>query len=195
MNESYFEVIIGGSSDLLKGFVVGFLEGRGVEGDIFFGEDCQIKKESPVGLLMRLTGTRDKSCTVIVGAGLHKLLTAALEKRQHVIPLHIVQVHEINAASFDVRFKTYSKEVGKEINNLLTHLPDGVTRESGFEMHEKLTPEGRGIDAYAPLHEYELNGKGRISGSVKEIFDLYCQLGSYEVVELGDMELAYGEIS
>jgi hypothetical protein len=60
-------------------------------------------------------------------------------------------------------------------------------------MHEKFIPEGKGIDAYAPLHDYELNGKGRISGAVKGVFDLYYRLGRFEVVELEDMELIYGE--
>lgn len=195
MNVSYCEVVVEGSFDLMKGFVVGFLEGKGVEGDVLFGDDCQIKRESTVGLLMRITGIREKTCTVIVGAGLHNLLSSALEKCQHLIPLHIVRVRPVSGAYFSVIFKTYSKEIGKEIHDLLSHLPEGVIRESGFEMHERLTPEGKGIDAYAPLHEYELNGKGRISGSVKEIFDLYCRLGGYEVVQLGDMELTYGETS
>jgi hypothetical protein len=193
MNESYFEVVVEGSFNLMKGFVVGFLEGRGVAGDVFFGKDYHIEKESPVGLLMRLTGTHDKTCTVIVGAGLHGLLAAALEKRRHVIPLRMVQVRQVSSAAFDVMFRTYSKEVGTEINDLLNQLPEGVIRESDFEMHEMLTPEGKGIDAYAPLHEYKLDGKGRISGSVKGVFDLYFRLGRYEVVDLGDMELTYGE--
>ncbi|MCX5841647.1 MAG: hypothetical protein NTY16_09395 [Deltaproteobacteria bacterium] len=192
MNERYVEVVIEGSIDLMKGFVAGFLEGRGVEGDVFFGEDYHVEGENPVGLLLRLTGIRGETCTVIVGAGLHDLLSTALEKRQRVVPLHIRKVRPVNSAAFDVAFRTYSREVGAELKDLLSRLPEGVARESGFEMKEALVPKGKGVDAYAPLHDYELNGKGRISGSVKGVFGVYHQLGRFEVAELGEMGLTYG---
>ena len=115
MNESYFEVTIEGSLELMKGFVAGFLEGRGVAGDVFFGDDYHIDGESPAGLLLRLTGVRGKTCTVIVGAGLHDLLAAALEKRRRVVPLKILKVREVVDAAFEIAFRTYSREVGAEL--------------------------------------------------------------------------------
>jgi hypothetical protein len=193
MNERYLEIVVEGSVELMKGFVAGFLEGRGVAGDVFFGNDYHVEGENPAGLLLRLTGIRGETCTLIVGAGIHNLLTAALEKRRRMVPLKVLKVREILDAAFDVAFRTYSREVGKELNDLLDHLPDGVSRESAFKMHEVLLPEGKGVDAYAPLHEYELDGKERISGSVKGVFELYHQLGRLEVAELGDMELTYGK--
>ena len=193
MNESYFEVTIEGSLELMKGFVAGFLEGRGVAGDVFFGDDYHIDGESPAGLLLRLTGVRGKTCTVIVGAGLHDLLAAALEKRRRVVPLKILKVRQVVDAAFEIAFRTYSREVGAELKALLESLPEGVGRDAGFKLHVVLDPEGKGVDAYAPLHEYELDGKGRISGSVKGVFELYHRLGRFEVAELGDMELTCGK--
>lgn len=193
MNESYFEVTIEGSVELMKGFVAGFLEGRGIPGDVFFGDDYHIDGENPAGLLLRLTGIRGETCTVIVGSGLHNLLAAALEKRRLVVPLRILKVRKIVEAAFEITFRTYSREVGKELKDLLDILPEGVGREAAFKMHEVFIPEGKGVEAYAPLHEYELEGKGRISGPVKGVFGLYHQLERFEVAELEDMELTYGE--
>ena len=65
--------------------------------------------------------------------------------------------------------------------------------ESAFELQEKLDPEGKGHEFFTPLHDYELAGKGRISGSVKGVLDLYQRLGRFEVVELGELELTFGE--
>jgi hypothetical protein len=193
MNESYVEVTIEGSVELVKGFFAGFLEGRDIAGNVFFGEEYHIETESPVGLLMRLTGIHGKTCTVIVGAGLSDLLSAALNKRRSIVPLRILKVRPVISAGFDVHFRTYSKEVGAELKNLLNQLPEGVISKSGFDLQEKFVPEGKGVEAYAPLHDYELHGKGRISGDVKGVFDLYHQLGRFEVDELGEMELIHGE--
>ena len=193
MNERYCEVTVEGSLDLVKGFVTGFLEGRGVSGDVFFGSDYHIEKGSPSGLLMRLTGIHGETCTLIVGAGLHDLLAAALENRRCIVPLRVLKVRPVLSAAFDVTFRTYSREVGAELRELLGGLPAGVSRGPGFEMHEAVTPEGKGIEAYAPLHEYELRGKGRIEGDVKGVFGLYHRLERFEVAERGDMELIYGE--
>ena len=193
MNERYCEVTVEGSIEVVKGFVAGFLEGRGVSGDVFFGGDYPIEKESPAGLLMRLTGIRGETCTLVVEAGLHELLAAALEKRRGIVPLRVLKVRPVVSAAFDVSFRTYSREVGTELKGLFERLPVGVSLGEGFEIQEKVTPEGKGIDAYAPLHEYELRGRGRIEGDVKEVFTLYHRLERFEVAELGDMELASGE--
>ena len=193
MNERYCEVTVEGSIEVVKGFVAGFLEGRGVSGDVFFGGDYPIEKGSPAGLLMRLTGIRGETCTLVVEAGLHELLAAALEKRRGIVPLRVLKVRPVVSAAFDVSFRTYSREVGTELKGQFERLPVGVSLGEGFEIQEKVTPEGKGVDAYAPLHEYELRGRGRIEGDVKEVFTLYHRLERFEVAELGDMELASGE--
>ncbi len=193
MNDRYCEVTVEGGLDLVKGFVAGFLEGRGISGDVFFGSDYQIERGSPAGLLMRLTGIRGETCTLVVGAGLHELLAAALERRRGIVPLRILKVRPVASAAFDVSFRTYSRAVGAEIRELFGSLPAGVSHGEGFEMQEKVTPEGKGVEAYAPLHEYELRGRGRIEGDVRGVFGLYHRLERFEVVERGDMELTCGE--
>ncbi len=193
MNECYCEVTVEGGLDLVKGFVAGFLEGRGISGDVFFGSDYQIEGESPAGLLMRLMGLRGETCTLVVGTGLHELLAAALERRRGIVPLRILKVCPVASAAFDVSFRTYSRAVGAELGELFGSLPVGVSLGERFEMQEKVTPEGKGVEAYAPLHEYELRGRGRIEGGVKGVFSLYHRLERFEVVQRGDMELAYSE--
>ena len=193
MNERYCEVTVEGGLDLVKGFVAGFLEGRGISGDVFFGSDYAIEGGSPAGLLMRLMGLRGETCALVVGTGLHELLAAALERRRGIVPLRILRVRPVASAAFDVSFRTYSRDVGAELKGLFSSFPAGVVWGEGFEMQEKVTPEGKGVEAYAPLHEYELRGRGRIEGGVQGVFGLYHWLERFEVVERGDMELTCGE--
>lgn len=191
--KTYYEVVVAGSLDLVKGFVIGFLEGRGITGETFFGEEYHIEDDSPLDFLMHLIGTKDDHSTVIVEAGLHELLYGALKNRQKEVNLEVKTIREIVGGSFKFSYKTFSREVGQMIARLFSELPDGVIMEPGYRPQEKVTPEGKGTDAYAPLHDYELNAKGRVSGGIKGIFDLYRNAERFEVVELDDIELKYGK--
>ena len=115
MNEQYYEVVIEGNLDLMKGFMMGFLAGRGIEGSVFFDQECHIEGECTTGPLMRLIGIHDNTSIVIVGSGLHDLLVAALNKHPQVIPLRIRKVRRVLSAAFDCKFQTYSREVGAEL--------------------------------------------------------------------------------
>ena len=87
MNKDYYEVVIEGHLDLMKGFVMGFLAGRGIEGGAFFDEACHIEGENAAGPLLRLISAHDNVSTLIVGSGLYDLLVAALNRHPQVIAL------------------------------------------------------------------------------------------------------------
>lgn len=193
MDEQYDEVVIEGNLDLMKGFVMGFLAGRGMEGGVFFDAACHIGGECATGPLMRLVSAHGNTNIVILGSELHDLLVAALNKPERAIPLHIKKARPVLSAAFTCTFRTYSREVGAELKAIVSGIPGGVDREAGFKMHEKIDPEGKGVELYTPLHDYELTGKGRISGSVKGVLDLYQRLERFEVVELGALELTFGK--
>ena len=73
-----------------------------------------------------------------------------------------------------------------------TALPQGVQIQE-YAPRERLDPDGKGIEAYRPLHEYDLSAQGTVSGGVKEVYDLLCKAGRFDVVELGELELVYGK--
>ncbi|MHB9098316.1 MAG: hypothetical protein ACYC5X_10915 [Syntrophales bacterium] len=193
MNKDYYEVVIEGHLELAKGFVMGFLAGRGIEGSAFFDEACHIAGEYEAGPLLRLISAHNNVSTLIVGSGLYDLLVAALSRHPQVIALSIKKVRRVLSAAFTCQFRTYSREMSDKIKEILSCVPEGVDGASGFELHEKIDPEGKGHEFFTPLHDYELAGKGRISGSVKGVLDLYHQLGRFEVVELRELELTFGE--
>lgn len=193
MNPTYFEVTVEGSHDLLKGFVIGFLEGRGISGETFFGDDYELDEENPLQLLFRMMGNREESTTVIVEAELRSQLREALQRRKDSLPLKVVSVREVMGATFGFSVKTYSRDVGRSLRDLFSSPPEGVAVEPPFAPEEKIDPDGKGVEAYAPLHEYEMRWKGRVSGAIRETFALYHKVGRFEVVKLGDLHLDYGE--
>jgi len=193
MNPSYYEVTVEGSQDLLKGFVIGFLEGRGISGETFFGGEYELDEENPLEVLFRMMRQREESTTVIVEAELRGQLREALQRRKDSLPLKVVSVREVTGANFGFSVKTYSREVGQALRDLFTRPPEGVSVDPLFFPEEIVIPEGKGVEAYAPLHEYEMKWKGRVSGPIREIFSLYHRAGRFEVVKLGELHLDYGQ--
>ncbi len=193
MHPSYFEVTVEGSHDLLKGFVIGFLEGRGITGETFFGDDYELDEENPLEVLFRMMGHREENTTVIVEADLRLQLREALQKRKDSLPLKVVSVREVTGATFGFSLKTYSREVGQSLRDLFSNPPEGVAVEPPFFPDETVIPEGKGVEAYAPLHEYEMKWKGQVSGPVREVFSLYHRVTRFEVVKTGDLRLNYGQ--
>ena len=45
MRKKWYEIIIEGSFDLIKGFVIGFFEGRKIGGAIIFEREHHVKRE------------------------------------------------------------------------------------------------------------------------------------------------------
>jgi hypothetical protein len=193
MDPTYYEVTVEGSHDLLKGFVIGFLEGREISGETFFGDDYELDEENPLELLFRMMGHREESTTVIVEAGLRSLLREALQRRRDSLPLKVVSVREVAGASFGFSVKTFSRDVGESLRGILSVPPKGVDVDPPFVPEEKIDPAGKGVEAYTPLHEYEMKWKGRVSGAIREVFALYHKVRRFEVVKLGDLHLDYGE--
>jgi len=191
MIKKYYEVTVDGSFDLMKGFVLGFLEGKRIHGEAIFDINHHREDESKFGQLMRLIGAKGGRATLIIGAGFYGLICQAIENRGLQEDLTIVSVKEIRDAYFAFSYRAYTRELGEKFKKLFGSLPDGMRIDKGKGPHEKILPEGRGVEAYAPLHEYEIKGKGEMHGPVKSVIDFYGMVEHEEMVELGEIKLEY----
>jgi hypothetical protein len=189
MMKKYYEVVLEGSFDLMKGFVLGYLEGSGIKGEAIFEAEHHIENESKFGQLLRFIGAKGDRTKLIVGSGLHDLLREAIEKRNLKNDLKIVSVREITEATFEFSYHAYTRKLGEELKTLFGSLPPGLRIEKGHGPKETVNPEGKGVEAYAPLHEYEIEAKGEIHGPVKEVINLYGEAEHKDMVELGSIKL------
>jgi len=189
---TFTEIMIKGEPALIKGFVIGFLEGRGDKGNTFVEEEGRIEEDSPLHMIMHFFSGHPHMVPVIAEAGMVESLCKALQNRKEEIPAEVISVRDVTSAFFEFEYKTFSEEVGKSLLAFFSNLPSGVRIKAGYQPQEKITPEGKGVEAYAPLHDYELKGSGIVQGEVKETYRFYCRAGLFEVVELGKLTLEYG---
>lgn len=107
--------------------------------------------------------------------------------------MSLVSVREIKEGHFTFSIHTFSREVGKKLNQILTDISPCLRIEPPYAPEEKEMPEGRGIEAYAPLHDYKMKVQGRILGNYKDLFHWYSTLNRYEVVTLSPIELVHDD--
>jgi hypothetical protein len=197
MNRIYFEVVVEGHHEFIKGFVTGLLAGKGLQEETFFGGDYDIDKDHPLEMLAHLVGLRHEHTVMIVEEQVLELWRSWIKRstnnRGRDAGMNLISAHKIKEGQFTFSIDTFSREIGKKLNQILTDISPCLRIEPPYAPEEKETPEGRGIEAYAPLHDYEMKAKGRILGSCRDLFHCYSALNRYEVVTLSSMELVHDD--
>lgn len=70
--------------------------------------------------------------------------------------------------------------------------PAGAALE-GFELKESVRHEAKGGEVHAPVHDYEVKGRGRAIGDAKAVIDFYDGIEHNELLELDEIGLACGK--
>jgi len=192
MPKTYCELKVEGNAELIKSFVLGFLEEKGIGEKPVLEEECLVEKDSPIDLITHFFGHHHNTVSVIVETELCNQLASALKRHDKEIRGTVTSVRRLESVSFSFHYKTFSRETEKSLFDLFTHLAEGIHIQD-YAPLEKTDPAGKGVEAYAPLHDYEVSAKGTASGGVREVYDLYCKAGHFDVVELGELKLVYGE--
>jgi hypothetical protein len=190
MNRKYFELVVEGQFDLVKGFVLGFLEGKGIRESAMFAREHHVKGDSDLKHALRVLTGKEDQARVLVDEGVCQSLRDSLANVREALPLRLVSTREISGAHAVFTYEAYAKEMGDELKALFANPPEGVS-VADYEPEEKVEPEGKGIEAYAPLHHYEIKAKGRITGAVRPLIDFYDKLEQHPLVALEEIALEF----
>ena len=85
-------------------------------------------------------------------------------------------------------FEAFAKRYNDEIVEVLRNLPAGL-RADGFQHNVKLDPSAKGVEAYAPTHDYEAKGTGTVVGRVDLVIELKRKLRDFPLVKSDEIEL------
>jgi len=190
MRKRWYEIVIQGSFDLIKGFVIGFFEGKKIGGAIIFEREHHVKREDGLEHLLRAIHIEEDRVHILMSERTFRMLDQALNNRKHGVPLKVVYKKEIVRAHFNFTYAAYAKRFGDELKNLFGKLPQGVRLE-GYHPEEIERETKDSTAGYAPLHKYEIKAKGRVSGPAKGAIDFYDRLEHNKLIELEEIELEF----
>jgi hypothetical protein len=124
----------------------------------------------------------------VVADGEGRKLLRSHAKKLEELGFRISDEKKILAATFEYDFKAYAKRYGDEIRALLGSLPKGIKHEAGPTKETK-DKGARGVEAYSPVHDYEIKGGGKISGPVDAVLEARAALDAHPLVKAGIVEL------
>ena len=176
----FYELVIEGSLPLIKGFIFGLLEGGRKKGTVIFSQENNIKAETLIELLLERMHLKESLWYVIVEEKLLKYVEKGLTTT--TIDLKLKSVKKIKTAAFKFHYEVYAEKLGKEIKKIFKKLPVSLKMSPDYQPEEETHPEGKGIEAFAPCHEYALKAQGEVEGPLAALLSLYQKLDEYEVV-------------
>lgn len=191
MDRTYVKALISGNTAYVRGYIEGFIGGRNLKSTIYFGEDLNLSVKETKGILAHFVGLEEEHSLVFLERFAFEILKEEISKG-HISPaFEIIKMEPIEEAQFDFSIHTFSQETGGEIKALLDQYSHKVNITPTSSPVEKVIPEGKGIEAYAPLHDYEFLLKGRARGFPGDVFHLALKLNRYEVVVIENWHFTF----
>ena len=184
----FYEFVIQGQTGWTLGFIQGYLRGHGETEGVLDAEaegfHCESLRERFRELIHPSSDTLHLIASDRVGAS---VLEAVAEAVALGHATEMVHKERIVAARFTFSTTVYSREHGERIREMFKNTAEGVTVKG--EMTVKINPDAKGVEMYAPAHEYELKGEAVVAGPVDGVLDLHRQSRDEELINLGHLEL------
>lgn len=185
---SFFEVVFQGSPKVVIGFLAGLALGQKRESTIIPCENAGIYHEDLREKISELIHVRAKDFHVVVDARTAQTIRELKDAIEERTGLQLKSCRHIRSAELPFKFRVFAAHYDREIMGLLHDLPEGL-KLRGFEHDVQVHPEAKGTEAYAPVHDYEATGAGRVVGRIDRLVEYRKRLVERPLVEQGRIEL------
>jgi hypothetical protein len=189
MSANYFELIIEGHEDFVKGFVRGVLYGKGSQARVIFNNENNIKRSSIVESIKAFFDAPTALTHVILDEEPATTIKNAVEEVKSELTIDFKEMKRIASACFKFEYEAYARNYGERLKHMFATLPNNVLVSEDYSPEEILHPESRGIEKYAPEHDYEIRAHGTVSGPLDEILEFHKQGKREPLVDVSDIEL------
>ena len=183
MEKIFYELVIEGHLPVIKGFIFGLLEGSKRAGTVIFCRESNIKSETLSEHFKEWLHLHESLCHVVIEEDLLNVIKKGLEKTFHVLKLKLKSVRKIKKASFSFSYEVYAKKYGEEIKNIFKKLPSPLKISPDYQPKEEIHPDAKGIEFFAPLHEYNLKADGSVEGPIDILLAFYKKIQEYELIK------------
>ncbi len=181
MARKFSEIVIEGPFMLVKGFLLGFLSCKKPDGKYFFHRKANIRRETLKEFVKELFEL-ENYVHLCLEDDLIEPFKQSLELYTKVTGYGIQSVKPIKGAHFSFAAELFEKDLADNFKQILENLPEGV-QLINYHPSEEIERDAKGIESYAPLHEYVFRAKGEIEGDFEGVIDVYMQIKRSDLSE------------
>lgn len=185
MARAYYELVIIGEEKVTEAYVRGFLYGRGMSEEVLFAREHGFSRHHLKSLI-----THRDYLHLVCSASVRGTLASAVRRAPRDMEMELVSERKISKAWFHFKFDTFSRKVAGQLKRIFSSPPPGV-RIPYYEPQELVQPDAKGVEGYAPMHEYHFFGEGSAEGDVHSLAGFYRKLEGNEFVEVEDVNLDF----
>lgn len=191
--KKYYEVVFEGKYETIWGMLEGFLLANNEKWEFWFSRKSGIETETFAEAILEWGSLKSRLHHVIMDRDFHRELQKKIGDRddlQLIRAEYTKSAREIRAASFKFTAKAYAIKYGSEIKEILSKPPAGVTIEN-YKPSETIIESARGVELYAPEHDYTFTAEGIATGEFRSILDFRKKLGDHPLVEVSLITLHF----
>lgn len=194
MGAKYYELIIRSPFLLVKGFLMGYMHGRGESFKYFFHRKAGIRRET-LGEILKEYLTIDNYTHLCLPEDVTEHFVTALKRAEPTIGITVEKKRPIAGAEFTFSFDLYNENQIRQCKELFEDIPAGVELIN-FHPLERRDVKLKGIKEYAPMHPFIYQGQGTAQGDFEAIVDFYLKIKRSELADFilcSEIRLHYAE--
>ena len=152
---------------------------------ILRGWELHLEEESWSGRLRDLLHLRSHHLVFAPGARALELV----RELASAPGLRVEAVRRVIRASFRFTAECYNREEAGEIKGAFLSAPPPGVRVEDFTESEEVDPEARGVELYAPAHDYVYRASGRVTGPLPGVIEMHRRARRLDFVKEGRIEV------
>jgi hypothetical protein len=185
---AWHELVLEGPERAARGFVAGFLAGRGVHGGGVFGSDVGLAAES-LGERVRELLAAGRHHVFFAPEPLAGALADAVDAHGHEVGVRVESRRALASASFTFHAEAFDRDSAARIRGALLASPPPSARVEDLEEKEETHADERGVELYAPAHAYTYRVSGRIVGALPAVLELRRRAVTTDFVKVGALSV------
>ncbi len=195
MKKKYYEVVFEGHYRAVYGLLEGFLLASNKDWNFYFSRKNGIHQETFGELIMEWITMKARLHHVVMDGDFYDAFEGAIRncvkcKDSKFVHLkYIRSAKEIKNAAFKFKAVTYGRKYGTEIKAIINNLPSECKLHDYNPIEKDRGEDGKGIELYAPEHDYVFECDGRVEGDVKQVIDLRKEFDDHPLIQVQDIRL------
>lgn len=191
--KKYYELVFEGRYETIAGMLEGVVLASGKKWEFWFSRKVGIETETFAEAILEWGALKSRLHHVILEKEFHTQFQRMITRRKDlklIRPEYTKSAMEIKSASFRFEAKAYAKKYGAEIKAILAKPPAGI-KIRDYKPTEETHESAKGVELYAPDHDYVFTATGIAAGEFRAILDFRKKLDDHPLVDVSPIKLQF----